>query len=220
MTADKTRRQRIVDVAVELSQGRGFEQVGLREVAEKAGVALGTLYKAFSNKEEIIGAAVQHETRRLRRQFDRKPAEGTTPLERVDNLFSRLTRALTRRPAFARTVLGAISTNHPQIAGAVLEHDGETTRIIVAALRGRPPEQVTEESYSETEQTVAFLLRHIWFASMVGWSADLYPQAGVLGHVHDAARLLLAGAQALGESGAVESGAVESDAVEADAAES
>ena len=117
MASDKSRRAKIVEVAVKLSQGRDFENVGLREVAEQAGVALGTLYKSFSSKEEIIGAAVQYQTGRLKRQFDRKPAAGDTPLERVDNLFARLTRALTRRPAFARTVLGAISTNHPDIAG-------------------------------------------------------------------------------------------------------
>lgn len=200
MAADKTRRARIVEVAVELSKGRGFEQVGLREVAERAGVALGTLYKSFSSKEEIIAAAVQYQTGRLKRQFDRKPAEGATPVDRVVNLFTRLTRALTRRPAFARTVLGAISSNHPDIAGAVLEHDGETTRIIVAALRGCAPGDVDVDSYSETERTVAFLLRHIWFASMVGWSAGLYRQAGVLAHVRDAARLLLAGAESLEEA--------------------
>lgn len=197
MTSDKTRRSKIVEVAVKLSQGRDFEKVGLREVAEQAGVALGTLYKSFSSKEEIIGAAVQYQTTRLKRQFDRKPAAGETPLERVDDLFGRLTRALTKRPAFARTVLGAISTNHPDISGAVLEHDGETTRMIVAALRGGSPADVDPAGYTETEATVAFLLRHIWFASMVGWSASLYTQAGVLQHVHDAARLLLAGVDAL-----------------------
>ena len=197
MTSEKTRRSKIVEVAVKLSQGRDFEKVGLREVAEQAGVALGTLYKSFSSKEEIIGAAVQYQTTRLKRQFDRKPASGETPLERVDDLFGRLTRALTKRPAFARTVLGAISTNHPDISGAVLEHDSETTRIIVAALRGTSPEDVDPAAYTETERTVAFLLRHIWFASMVGWSAGLSTPNDVLQHVHDAARLLLAGVDAL-----------------------
>jgi AcrR family transcriptional regulator len=197
MASDKTRRSKIVEVAVRLSQGRDFEKVGLREVAEQAGVALGTLYKSFSSKEEIIGATVQYQTARLKRQFDKKPATGATAPERVDDLFGRLTRALTKRPAFARTVLGAISTNHPDISGAVLEHDGETTRMIVAALRGGPPADVDPTNYTETERTIAFLLRHIWFASMVGWSAGLYTQPEVLQHVHDAARLLLAGAEAL-----------------------
>ncbi|MCB9592746.1 MAG: TetR family transcriptional regulator [Sandaracinaceae bacterium] len=199
MTSDKTRRSRIVEVAVKLSQGRDFDKVGLREVAEQAGVALGTLYKSFSSKEEIVGAAVQYQTTRLKRQFDKHPAKGDTPLERVDDLFARLTRALTRRPAFARTVLGAISTNHPDISGAVLEHDGETTRIVVAALRGTSPQDVDVANATESEQTIAFLLRHIWFASMVGWSAGISGHAKVLADVHDAARLLLAGAEALGE---------------------
>lgn len=193
-TDERNRRAKIVDVAIKLAQGRGFESVGLREVAEQAGVALGSLYRSFSSKEEIIGAAVQAQTERLRRQFDRRPAEGATAGERVDNLFTRMTRALTRRPAFARTVLGAISANHPDIAGAVLEHDGETTRIIVAALRGTSPEHVEVDSYTESEQSVAFLLRHIWFASMVGWTADLYSSREVLGHVRTAAGLLLKGA--------------------------
>jgi len=193
-TDEKSRRAKIVDVAIRLAQGRGFDAVGLREVAEQAGVALGSLYRSFSSKEEIIGAAVQAQTERLRRQFDRRPAAGDTALARLDNLFSRMTRALTRRPAFARTVLGAVSTNHPDIAGAVLEHDGETTRIVVAAIRGCSPHQVEVTSYTEEETNVAFLLRHIWFASMVGWSADLYSAKVVLGHVHTAAELLLRGA--------------------------
>jgi len=199
MGTDKSRREKIVEVAVKLSQGRGFEQVGLREVAEQAGVALGTLYKSFSSKEEIVGAAVLHQTGRLKKQFDRKPAEGDTKLDRIDNLFTRLTRALTRRPAFAKTVLRAITSKHPDIAGAVLEHDGETTRIIIAALRGIAPGEVEEATYTETEQTLAFLLRHIWFASMVGWAAGLTGPAEVMRHVRDAARLLIAGSEALGE---------------------
>ncbi len=192
--AEETRRARIVDVAIKLAQGRGFEAVGLREVADKAGVALGSLYRSFGSKEEIVGAAVQAQTHRLRRQFERRPATGETAVARIDNLFTRMTRALTRRPAFGRTVLGAISANHPEIAGAVLEHDGETTRIIVAALRGVPPQQVDAGSYSEAEANVAFLLRHIWFASMVGWTAGLYPGPEVLGHVRTAAEYLLKGA--------------------------
>ena len=193
MGTENERRARIVDVAIRLAQGRGFDSVGLREVAEEAGVALGSLYNTFRSKEEIIGAAVQHQTKKLRRQFERKPAQGANSTERVTDLFQRLTRALTRRPWFGRTILGAISSNHPDIVGAVLEHDEETSRIIIAALRGVSPNAVELSSYAESEKTVAFLLRHIWFASMVGWSAGLYPDREVIEHVSSAARLLLAG---------------------------
>ncbi|MGE0784668.1 MAG: TetR/AcrR family transcriptional regulator [Sandaracinaceae bacterium] len=181
-------------MAIKLAETRGFDAVGLREVAEQAGVALGTLYRSFSSKEEIIGAAVRAQTSRLRRQFDRRPAAGADALERLDDLFARMTRVMVRRPAYARAVLSAVSASHPDIAGSVLEQDGETTRIIVGALRGVPPHAVDPDTYSEPEAQVAFLLRHIWFASMVGWAAGLYPAEDVLEHVKTAAALLTRGA--------------------------
>ncbi len=198
MSADNERRARIADVALRLAlaHGGGFDSVGLREVADEAGVALGTLYKSFRSKEDIIGAAVEFQTRKLTRQFEKRPAEGVTPLDRLRNLFSRLTHALTRRPAYARAVLGSIASNHPSILAAILKHDGEVTRIIIAAMRGRPPGEVPEGTYLESEKTIAFFLRQLWFASMAGWSGNLYEPAEVVDHVTEAARLLLAGQEA------------------------
>ncbi|HJL16400.1 MAG TPA: TetR/AcrR family transcriptional regulator [Sandaracinaceae bacterium LLY-WYZ-13_1] len=168
------RRSRIVDVAIRLAQGRGFDSVGLREVAEEAGVALGSLYKSFRSKEEIISAAVQHQVHTLRRRFERRPARGETAIERVENLFARLTRALCRRPALARAVLGALTSPESDIAGPVYAQEEEVGRIIVAALRGGSPRDVEPASVTEAERTVTFILRQVWFAGMVGWSAGLY----------------------------------------------
>src|SRR5262245_25646057 len=53
---DRTRR--IVDTAIELAEKGGFEAVRLRDVAAQAGVALGTLYRRFRSKEELLLAAL------------------------------------------------------------------------------------------------------------------------------------------------------------------
>ncbi|MEM9692781.1 MAG: helix-turn-helix domain-containing protein, partial [Myxococcota bacterium] len=45
------RRDRIIDVAIELAEEGGFDNVRQRDVARLAGVALGTLYKSFKSKE-------------------------------------------------------------------------------------------------------------------------------------------------------------------------
>lgn len=195
---EKERRSRIVDVAIRLAQGRGFDSVGLREVAEEAGVALGSLYKSFRSKEEIISAAVEHQVHTLRRRFERRPARGDTALERIDNLFRRLTRALCRRPALARTVLAALTAPESDIAGPVYAQEEEVGRIIVAALRGVSPKDVDPAGVTEAERTLSFLLRQVWFAGMVGWSAKLYSQAEIVRQVHTTARLLLAGLEAEG----------------------
>jgi AcrR family transcriptional regulator len=189
--SDTERRSRIVDVAIRLSQGRGFENVGLREVAEEVGVALGTLYKTFKSKEEIISAAVEQQTRMLHRRFSRHPAQGATAVERLENFFSRLTRALSKNPAYARAVLVSIASNHADIMGSLLRHEDATKQIILAAMRGTTPGNVDLANVDPKEETIAFLLRQVWFAGMVGWGAGLYTPEQVVEHVVTSARILL-----------------------------
>lgn len=194
----EARRSRIVDVAIKLARGRGFEAVGLREVADEAGVALGTLYKVFSSKEEMISAAVDQQTRLLRKRFERSPARGETRMERLEDLFTRLTRALCRRPAYARGVIASITANHPEIFAKVIEHEDEMNRIVVAALRGGDPRKHQSDSFTEGERRVTFLLRQVWFAGLVGWAGGLFSQPEVVRQVMSAAELILAGADRQG----------------------
>ena len=46
-------RQEILQVALKLFSGKGFHNVSMHEIAEKSEFAVGTLYKFFSNKEEL-----------------------------------------------------------------------------------------------------------------------------------------------------------------------
>jgi AcrR family transcriptional regulator len=56
--AEDTRR-RIYDAALELFREKGFEQTTMRDIAAKAGVALGGAYYYFSSKEAIVLAFYQ-----------------------------------------------------------------------------------------------------------------------------------------------------------------
>ena len=53
------RSRRIVDAAIELAEQGGFEAVRLRDVAAHANVALGTLYRRFRSKEDLLLAALE-----------------------------------------------------------------------------------------------------------------------------------------------------------------
>jgi AcrR family transcriptional regulator len=50
---DATRR-RILDAAVQMFRGRGFEATTTRDIADAAGIATGTLFNYFSTKEAIV----------------------------------------------------------------------------------------------------------------------------------------------------------------------
>ena len=49
-------RQEILQVALKLFSAKGFHNVSMHEIAEKSEFAVGTLYKFFSNKEELYKA--------------------------------------------------------------------------------------------------------------------------------------------------------------------
>jgi AcrR family transcriptional regulator len=186
-------RERILDVAIRLAEEGGFENVKQRDVASQAGVALGTLYKSFRGKEDILSAALDRGTTELERRMRHRPVRGDSPAERLGSLFDTLTWAILDKPNYARAVLRAM-TSGDEVAGHVVAHQSKVTRMVLAALRGRSLDD--EEPPTPDELTVALLLQQIWFAALVGWSAGLTGQDLVITQVREAARLLVAGLEA------------------------
>jgi AcrR family transcriptional regulator len=172
----KARRDKILDVAVALAEEGGFENVRQRDVAARAGVALGTLYKSFRSKEDILSAALDREAEVLERRLEDKPILGATPIERVAGLFSLMTRGLCKKPKYARAVLRAMASGEPEVAGKVAAYQERITGLIIAAMRGVGRLSYTDikaSPPSTKEATMAASLQQFWFASLVGWSAGL-----------------------------------------------
>lgn len=189
-----TRKDRIIDVAIRLAEEGGFENVRQRDVAKQAGVALGTLYKSFRSKEDILAAALHRETDQLERRLERKPAKGDTTAERLGTLFQMLTRTILRKPNYARAVLRAM-TSGEEVAQKVVAHQMKVTRMIIAAMRGATPTAAfATTGPSEAELQVAMMLQNLWFAALVGWSAKLHGQSRVVEQMRIAAELLIKGA--------------------------
>ncbi|QKT13483.1 TetR/AcrR family transcriptional regulator [Rhodococcus sp. W8901] len=55
----RERRQRIIDAAGELLVDDDFERIQIRDVAERSGVALGTVYRYFTSKEHLYAAVLR-----------------------------------------------------------------------------------------------------------------------------------------------------------------
>ena len=186
--------ERIFDVAIQLAEEGGYDNVRQRDVAARAGVALGTLYKRFRSKEDILSAALARETEKLERKIEKGPVKGDTAEDRLVAFYSLLTRALVRRPHFARAVLRAMASGQPEVARHVVAYQGRMNGLIIAAMRGVGSLSYGDAAASpptEREQTLALLLQQNWFASLIGWSAGLHNQADILEHVRTAARLYL-----------------------------
>jgi TetR/AcrR family transcriptional regulator, cholesterol catabolism regulator len=172
----KARRDKILDVAVALAEEGGFENVRQRDVAAGAGVALGTLYKSFRSKEDILSAALEREAEVLERRLEDKPAAGANPIDRLAGFFVMITRGLCKKPKYARAVLRAMASGEPEVAGKVAAYQERMTGLIIAAMRGVGRLSYTDVKASppsKKEATMAAALQQFWFASLVGWSAGL-----------------------------------------------
>jgi len=188
------RTRRILETAVELAEEGGFEAVRMRDVAQHAGVALGTFYKRFRSKEDLLVAALELEAERLEKRVGQKPIQGDSPLDRVTTFFAAATTALTKKPNLAKAVLRAVASGDPELSEKVANFHGGITRMILAAIHGIAPEdEQIPGDLSSPELHVAFILQQVWFAALVGWSSGLHPKSAVADQMRTAAELLLAG---------------------------
>jgi TetR/AcrR family transcriptional regulator, cholesterol catabolism regulator len=200
----KDRRDKILDVAVALAEEGGFENVRQRDVAANAGVALGTLYKRFRSKEEILCAALEREAETLERRMETNPAVGKTHVDRIGSFFNTITRGMLRKPRFARAVIRAMASGEEGVAKTVASYQGRITGLIIASMRGVGRLSFTDASekpVTEKEVKLALLLQQLWFASLVGWSAGLVGQNDVIDQMKDAAGLISRGMGGLDTKG-------------------
>src|SRR3954464_5729158 len=77
------RRKRIVQAAAALASRGGVEAMQMRTVAERAGVALGTLYRYFPSKMDLVVAVVSEELDLLESSMERRPPGSTTGASRA-----------------------------------------------------------------------------------------------------------------------------------------
>jgi AcrR family transcriptional regulator len=187
------RSRRIVATAVELAEKGGFEAVRLRDVASHSGVALGTLYRRFRSKEDLLLAALEIEMEELERRIAQKPPRGETTESRVLSFFTIVTRALCRRPNLARALLRSVASGEPELTSRVAAFHTRMSELITQALRG-PKAERSGIPPSDQERELAFSMQMVWFASLVGWAGGLHGQAGIIDQTHTAAVLMLRGA--------------------------
>jgi AcrR family transcriptional regulator len=195
-TRSSSRGDAILDAALELAERGGFDHVRQREVAARANVALGTLYKRFKSKEDLLAAAMAREAERLERKLEARPARGASIQARVGNFFAIATRHLCSRPRVAHAMIRAMASGVPEIAGRVAAYQGRMTGLVIAAMRSRGKLEFVDAAGApptEPELTYAFMLLQLWFSCLVGWAAGLFPQGDVDRQMLRAAHVLAKG---------------------------
>ncbi|HET6875595.1 MAG TPA: TetR/AcrR family transcriptional regulator [Acidimicrobiales bacterium] len=68
-TAGAARRELLLDIAAQILAGGHADEVTMETVAARAGVSRALVYKHFANRQELLGALYERESRLLHRQL-------------------------------------------------------------------------------------------------------------------------------------------------------
>lgn len=93
-------RERILAAAVHVFAHRPFHEVHVEDVAQEAGVAKGTVYRYFPNKEELYLASLFQGIDELQAELHRVAAAEADPVQRLRALVQALLRFFWGRDLF------------------------------------------------------------------------------------------------------------------------
>lgn len=182
------RRRRVLDAVIELVSAGRLEDMGMKDVAERSGVALGTIYRYFSSKDHVAAAALLEWARALDgRAAGRGRAPGgadATMADRLVAILRRAVRAYQREPNFARLLILAATSNDPFASECYRELGESVYATLGTALDGLDPGE---------RRRVLDVVGAVWYQALVDWVNDRRTIAQVYEATEDAARLVLAG---------------------------
>jgi len=181
-TRQMQRRERILETAIELASDGGYEAVQMRDVAARADVALGTLYRYFASKDHLLAAAWAHWASQLEPGITARPLLGESMADRATDFLRRATRAFERNPRLAAAVLTTMSSTD---ANAALPQQ-QGSRLIARILMG-----VMEPLDPAVARGIVGVLNHVWHSALLGWVSGRATITEVYAALGEACHLLL-----------------------------
>jgi len=181
--AQRERRQRILDATLALASRGGYDAVQMRAVADRAGVALGTLYRYFPSKIHLLVSGLAREFERNQEKLDRISIPGDTPYERMLFVLCRITRAMQREPMLTEAMTRAFMFADPSAAAEVNTVARLMERMLTGAMHEGEP--------TADEIAIARVIGDVWLSSLVAWVTRRASANDVSNQLELAARLLL-----------------------------
>lgn len=181
--AQRDRRTRMLDATLALASKGGYEAVQMRAVAERADVALGTLYRYFPSKIHLLVSAMIRELSGALERLDRRTIPGDTPTERVLSVLISVTNWLQRDPMLTEAMTRAFMVADTSAAAEVSEVIRLCERMITIPLG------VTEPT--EEDRALAGVIIDVWMAKLIAWITRRATTEDVTNRLELTVRLLL-----------------------------
>ncbi len=183
--AQKARHARVIRATMELAAEGGYDAVQMRDVAARADVALGTLYRYFSSKNHLLVAALGEWTGELQQRLAQRPARGDTAPDRVIDALGRATRSIERAPAVSSALVTALTSLSNDDAKAL-----ELANEVYASISEIITDAMHNGDASHDDEIVR-VLSQVWFAALVAWVRGWAGAGQMIKDLETATRLLV-----------------------------
>lgn len=163
--AQRDRRRRIVEAALDLLTRHTYESIQIRDIAERAEVALGTLYRYFPSKEQLFADVVLEWSSSFDDAVRARRPQLASDVEGLRLLLRRAVRAFERNPNFVQliTVLGASAD--PAVNEAFTAYSSSFAAAIADAVPNTAPDDVAV-LVTLSNSLLDSLLRTWWLGRM------------------------------------------------------
>jgi len=154
----------------------------MREVAEAAGVALGTLYRYFPSKIHLLVAIMQDRLQHLHSTLRKRPPAGDDAAQRVAETLLRAFRSLQREPHLTDAMVRALTFADRGASPEVDTVSRLTTAIILEAtgLEDPTPQQLA----------AVRVIEHTWHSALITWLSGRASVAQVRTDIETVCRLI------------------------------
>ncbi|MBY6413213.1 cholesterol catabolism transcriptional regulator KstR [Rhodococcus sp. BP-252] len=185
--AQRERRKRILDATLALASKGGYEAVQMRAVAERADVAVGTLYRYFPSKVHLLVSALAREFEKI--DSRRKLPPGQTPQERMHLILGQITRAMQRDPLLTEAMTRAFMFADASAAAEVDQVGRLMDRLFAKAMSDGEP--------TDLQLSIARVISDVWLSNLVAWLTRRSSATDVAARLELTVDLLLGNGRAL-----------------------
>jgi AcrR family transcriptional regulator len=181
----------MLTAALTLASRGGYDAVQMREVAEQAGVALGTLYRYFPSKVHLLASALARYLTGVRDAVLAGPLASGDPATRVLTMMNQLVDQLSGDRLVAEALVQAMTLASATVGTEIDDVDDAMITLIGAAAFG--PDHVRDER----DKLITYIIGKCFLSDLRYWLGNRMTLDEVRESLSDTVAVVLAGHEAL-----------------------
>ncbi|EGD53939.1 cholesterol catabolism transcriptional regulator KstR [Gordonia neofelifaecis] len=186
--AQRERRRRILDATLALASKGGYDAVQMRAVADKADVAVGTLYRYFPSKVHLLVTALARELEKVESRADRNVLLGDTAVERLRFVLDMITLAMQKDPLLTEAMTRAFMFADASATSEVNRVATIIDRLLAGAMID---DSDPKAEPSAQDLAIARVISDVWMSNLVQWLTRRASATDVTNRMELTVKLLL-----------------------------